>query len=189
MFEEDGCTRTSKCKLKTLLEPEVPSRTTDPYTSVIDGCAFLWVVSWPSKGATVSELCDIFKSQLLQHLEFGDFCLVFDRYEAISTKHHTRQIREKGYSRHFNLNLGHCATNQRSCIEQQWKQKEIDWTVFNRINNMRYTIWPSTTEQHHGYWSKPCSNWSLQQSHQMNNRFVIASWRSWCNTNSPSGFG
>ena len=107
MFEEDGSMRISKSKskLKTLLEVKVPSRTTSLYTYVIDGCAFLWVVSWPSKGATVSEFCDVFKSQLLHYLKFGNVYLVFDRYEAISIKHHTRQIREKGYSRQFNLSL------------------------------------------------------------------------------------
>ena len=73
----------------------------------------------------MSELCDIFKSQLLQHLEFGDVCLVFDRYEAISTKHHTRQIREKGYSRHFNLDLNTVLPNKEVVLDNNGNKKKL----------------------------------------------------------------
>ena len=56
LFDQSGDIRIDKAKsqLKRLLAIEVPSRNSiRPKLIVLDGCAILWVVHWPSKGKVI----------------------------------------------------------------------------------------------------------------------------------------
>ena len=61
---------------------------------VLDGCAILWVIQWPSntgkEKAQVKDFIDSFVSFILYKLQEADIYLVFDRYLDYSTKTSTR---------------------------------------------------------------------------------------------------
>ena len=72
-----------------------------PELVVIDGCAILWVVNWPTNGLvsdTIANYCDFVFLKLQSH----DIAVVFDRYHDFSIKSSTRVDRGKFYARtHF----------------------------------------------------------------------------------------
>ena len=56
MFDETGIMRlsTTKSTLKNKLQVEVPWRLThEPQATIMNGCAILWIINWPSKGTTM----------------------------------------------------------------------------------------------------------------------------------------
>ena len=85
LFDETGDIRSASGKsvLKNSLQIEVPIRGCTTDVIIIDGCALLWTIQWPSKGP-VSDLANaVYKyiqSKILDH----DVCLVFDRYNDYS---------------------------------------------------------------------------------------------------------
>ena len=67
MFEDNGDIRICKSKatLKNRLQVEVSSRFVEPADVIlIDGCAVLWVISWPSSSGTVE---DFLKNMVVYH--------------------------------------------------------------------------------------------------------------------------
>ena len=94
LFDESGAMRAqSKAVLKTKLQVEQSSRIQGvPDAVIIDGCAMLWTVHWPTSG-TVGEYVVNFMGSIKYHLERGDVYVVFDRYIANSTKQMTRSSR------------------------------------------------------------------------------------------------
>ena len=95
LFDESGSMRAqSKAVLKTKLQVEQSSRIQGvPDAVIIDGCAMLWTVHWPTSG-TVEEYVVSFMGSIKYHRrERGDVYLVFDRYIAKSTKQMTRSSR------------------------------------------------------------------------------------------------
>ena len=97
MFDDFGDMRIdkSKSKLKMSLAVELPSRRTGRADLVVlDGCAILWIVHWPSK-AKVSDFVSNFQSYVSQLLKASDVSLIFDRYYEYSIKSATRSERAK----------------------------------------------------------------------------------------------
>ena len=94
VFDESGAMRAqSKAVLKTKLQVEQSSRIQRvPDAVIIDGCAMLWTVHWPTSG-TVEEYVVNFMGSIKYHLERGDVYLVCDRYIGNSTKQITRSSR------------------------------------------------------------------------------------------------
>jgi len=108
MFEDNGDMRITKSKavLKQKLQVEV-SDTMFPADGaiIVDGCAMLWVIQWPSKG-TVEDYVQNLLSYLRDKLKICDTYLVFDRYYDNSIKKVTRTARAgKDASRRHQLNL------------------------------------------------------------------------------------
>ena len=101
MFDEDGLLRTckQKSKLMTTLKVEITARsaTNDADAIFLDGCAILWVVSWPDKG-TVEDYLNNFRRYLLKKSKIADMFLVFHRYYDESIKGLTRKYHDNGAS-------------------------------------------------------------------------------------------
>ena len=71
-----------------------------PEVTIIDGCALLWVISWPSQGV-VQDYIDNFIHYIKQKLAKGDVYL--DRYNEYSIKDAARCCREKTGSKKYKL--------------------------------------------------------------------------------------
>ena len=87
LFDESGGMRAqSKAVLKTKLQVEQSSRIQGvPDAVIIDGCAMLWTVDWPtSVRPTVEDYMINFMRTIKYHLQRCDVYLIFDRY--IKTK-------------------------------------------------------------------------------------------------------
>ena len=69
---------------------------------LLDGCAVLWVVPWPTSG-TVHDYIVRFRSYLHGHLAKNDVYLMFDRYIEGSTTEATRSGWDKGTSQVYTL--------------------------------------------------------------------------------------
>ena len=95
MFNDKGQMRISKSKstLKRKLQIEKSSRlATNPDTTIIDGCAILWIIHWPYMG-TLQDYVDNFVSYISTSTGQSDVHLVFDRYYDYSIKSGARQER------------------------------------------------------------------------------------------------
>ena len=83
----------SKSTLKNNLQVEMSARLQlPPDVIIVDGCALLWTVHWPSKG-TVQNLVDEFYKYIGEKLISSDVYLVFDHYYDYSIKSTTRKER------------------------------------------------------------------------------------------------
>ena len=82
----------SKADLKKITRVEVSARNVDRKDcTVLDGCAILWCIAWPTSSPTnqalVKDFVDFFKKYLQRQLSWGDGYLVFYRYIEFSTKY------------------------------------------------------------------------------------------------------
>ncbi len=106
MFDEHGHMREAKNKsqLKNSLQVESSSRLAgkDVNAIVLDGCAVLWVVPWPTVG-NVKDYLEKFRRYIFSKLKSCDTYLVFDRYKDGSIKESKRCARDKGASRTYKL--------------------------------------------------------------------------------------
>lgn len=94
LFDENGDLRSqAKATLLTKLQVEVSSRHISPPDAyIIDGCALLWTVRWPSNG-TVEDYVKNFLGSLRYYLQMCRVHLIFDRYIPNSTKGASRSNR------------------------------------------------------------------------------------------------
>ena len=100
MFSDDGKMRiaNSKSVLKNKMQVISSTRVAIPSDVVVlDGCAVLWCISWPSNG-TVQDFIESFWKYILAKLAFSDVYLIFDRYFEYSIKDDTRQNRSHRYN-------------------------------------------------------------------------------------------
>ena len=100
MFEPDGKMRLCKNKsdLKNTLKKEIPSRTAKaPDFVIIDGCAILWIIHWPTSG-TLSSYIKGFLKYVLDKVSQNDTALIFDRYNEYSIKSVIREARNVSQS-------------------------------------------------------------------------------------------
>jgi len=81
--------------LKKLLASLVSLRLIEaPDVKMIDGCAQLWYVNWPSSG-TIEGFLILFFQKLERYLNSCDIVLIFDRYFFYSTKDAARDERQR----------------------------------------------------------------------------------------------
>ncbi|KAG0712046.1 hypothetical protein GWK47_019290 [Chionoecetes opilio] len=95
MFEDNGDMRITKSKssLKQKLRLEQSSRILPaPETTVIDGCALLWIIRWPRHG-TIQNFVNSVLEYIFLKLEHSNVNIIFDRYYEYSTKTATRASR------------------------------------------------------------------------------------------------
>ncbi len=79
--------------LKTKLQVELTDRrSVPPDAIVLDGCAILWVVNWPTHGLVQDYIRNVV-NYVAGHLQIADTYLVFDRYYDDSIKENTRTSR------------------------------------------------------------------------------------------------
>ena len=119
MFDKAGDMRITKAKstLKTKLQVELTDHhSVPPDAIVLDGCAVLWIIRWPTHGLVkdyIKNLVDYIES----HLKAADTYLVFDRYLANSIKDTTRASRAgKNASRQHQLSLLTPLPPQKVCL-------------------------------------------------------------------------
>ena len=95
MFNMDGSPRICKSKsdLMTELKVTVPTRGKKPDLSIVDGCAVLWKIQWPSTNGTIQDFVKGFNKFIFDMLKNNDVLLVFDRYYDYSIKSVTRENR------------------------------------------------------------------------------------------------
>ena len=108
MFTDNGDMRISKTKsvLKRKLQVEQSSQIyQQSEVSVIDGCAILWVIHWPSNGV-VKDFVNGFIKFIFEKLSISNLYLVFDRYYDFSIKSGTRKGRAGSLAaRHHKIRL------------------------------------------------------------------------------------
>ena len=88
--------------MKKQLQVEVSSHVSDKLDGVIlDGCAILWVIHWPSDG-TVRHFIDGFNQYVVKKMSTcSHLHLIFDRYKDYSIKSKTRSSRAGAASREY----------------------------------------------------------------------------------------
>lgn len=95
LFNNSGDLRIAKTKstLKKKLKVDLSERTSmKPDVIIIDGCAILWCIYWPSHG-TVQDYVDNCWGYVSQRMHKSHVYLVFDRYYEYSIKSCTRKSR------------------------------------------------------------------------------------------------
>ena len=104
LFHDMGAMRmcSSKSELKNKSRVEISSRNAHQINcTILDGCAIMWIVPWPSssqtKAALVSDYVSAFKAYFKRQLEHGDVDLDFDKYMDFSTKSLARNERTTSY--------------------------------------------------------------------------------------------
>ena len=133
LFENSGDMRlcTSKADIKANTQVVVSERSRMKIDClVLDGCAILWIIQWPSstapKRAQIKDNVDSFKSYILQKLEETDVYLVFDRYIDFSTeKFHSSSKRCKRVQ-DLSVVLQQSSANSESGLEYSAKQKAVN---------------------------------------------------------------
>ena len=110
MFDDSGDMRlcSSKSDLKNKTQVAMTGNSIGSLDClVLDGCAILWVVQWPSSSlhqkALVKDFVDSFQSYILNKLQDTEVYLVFDRYIEYSTKGATRRARGAGGCKNYKL--------------------------------------------------------------------------------------
>ena len=119
MFDEKTQTMrltASKSTLKSSLQVETNIQNDVTDARVIDGCAVLWIVTWPSHG-TVEDYVRNFIGYLNRQLSIATTYIVFDRYRASSVKGVTRLQRAgQSVSRRHKLSLATPLPPQKICL-------------------------------------------------------------------------
>ena len=119
----------SKSILKNKLQVEQSAHATGQADAiVIDGCAILWVVHWPSKGS-VQYLVTNFVKYVKGKLKGGTKVhLIFNRYSEYSIKSGTRWSRKALVSREHQLCLNSPLPPQQVVLSQKTTTQLIDMT-------------------------------------------------------------
>ena len=121
----------SKADLKKSTKVDFSTRNTDFISSctVLDGCALLWTVAWPSSSATnpaiVRDYVDSFTNILKHRLKNGDVYLVFDRYIDFSTKYSARKARGPGGCRVFQLSSNSSLPPQEQVLKVPENKRQL----------------------------------------------------------------
>ena len=101
MFHINGNPRIIKNKsdLMNNLKVMVPTRGNKPDVTILDGCAILWKIKWPSTNGTILyDYVKGFENYVIQILKKNDTMLIFDRYYDYSIKSVTRENRNVAQS-------------------------------------------------------------------------------------------
>ena len=95
MFKTNGSPRICKAKSDFMngLKVTVPTRGTTPDMTIVDGCAVLWKIQWPSANGTVQDYVKGFHKFVYDMLKKNDVMIIFDRYYDYSIKSDTRKNR------------------------------------------------------------------------------------------------
>ena len=95
MFKTNGSPRICKAKsdLMNGLKVTVPTRIKTPDMTIVDGCAVLWKIQWPSANGTVQDFVKGFHKFVYDMLKKKDVMIIFGRYYDYSIKSVTRENR------------------------------------------------------------------------------------------------
>lgn len=121
------------CKSKADLKKStgvVVSRNMDGINcTILDGCAILWCIAWPTSSPTnqalVKDYVESFKQYLQHRLRWGDVYLVFDRYIEFSTKYSTRKARGPGGCKVFQLSANAPLPPQKQVLTVAENKKQL----------------------------------------------------------------
>ena len=95
MFKTNGSPRIRKAKsdLMNGLKVTVSTRGKTLDMTIVDGCAVLWKIQWPSAKGTVQDFVKGFHKFVYDMLKKNDVMIIFDRYYDYSIKSVTRENR------------------------------------------------------------------------------------------------
>ena len=127
LFDENGDMRSqTKATLRNQLKVEISNRRTSPPDAIIiDGCAYLWSVHWPTSG-TVETYIQNFVGSLQYHLQKCAVYLIFDRYPPATPKGYTRCNRSgKNVTRRHVLTLNTPLPPQKIVLNVTHNKKQL----------------------------------------------------------------
>ena len=140
LFDDSGEMRlcSSKAVLKTKTHVEMLGRNISSLEcQVLDGCAILWVIQWPSntgkEKAQVKDFIDSFVSFILYKMQEADIYLVFDRYLDYSTKTSTRQARGTGGCKTFQLLYASPLPTQTQVLNNSKNKKQLIALIVEKL--------------------------------------------------------
>ena len=95
MFEMDGTPRIIKKKsdIMNSIKAVVATRGRKHDVSILDGCAILWKIQWPTSSGTMKDYIKGFVNYITDFLKRNDVVLIFDRYYDYSIKSVIRENR------------------------------------------------------------------------------------------------
>ena len=147
LFSDSGVMRfsTSKSALKTEMKVEISSRVAqdDINVNVIDGCAFLWIPTWPAAG-NVQTYIDMFKQKISEKLCKFSVYLVFDRYNSVSIKDSTRLAR--GTGRVYQLTPSTPIPSQKAMLTVTGNKKQLIRLICDDLQDDKDLIQNKTHE-------------------------------------------
>ena len=128
----------SKADLKSKTQVPISGRYVDSLDClVLDGCAILWVVQWPSNSshqqAQVKDFVDSFESYILHRLQDKEVYLVFDRYLEYSTKSCTRQARGAGGCKTFQRTYSSPLPTQTQVLNNPKNKKQLIAIIVQKL--------------------------------------------------------
>ena len=120
----------SKADLKKITRVEVSTRNVDRKDcTVLDGCAILWCIAWPTSSPTnqalVKDFVESFKKCLQRQLSWGDVYPVFDRYTEFSTKYSACKSRGPGGCRVLQLSANGPLPPQKQVLTVSENKKQL----------------------------------------------------------------
>ena len=126
MFDDNGDMRvvTTKAVLKNKLQCVQTARAHHPSIIILDGCAVLWTIHWPTQG-TVQDYVVSFSSVIIRKLRECSVHLIFDRYYPYSIKSCTRTSRAGKASRHHQLSLDTPLPPQHVVLTVAYNKKQL----------------------------------------------------------------
>ena len=140
LFDDSGEMRlcSSKAVLKTKTHVEMLGRNISSLEcQVLDGCAILWVIQWPSntgkEKAQVKDFIDSFVSFILYKMQEADIYLIFDRYLDFSTKTFTRQARGTGGCKTFKLLYASPLPTQTQVLNNSKNKKQLIALIVEKL--------------------------------------------------------
>lgn len=136
LFYENGDMRTtSKAAMKNKIQIMSGVRNQEPPTVIIlDGCAILWTVPWPSAPAKVSVFITAAVTTILRRAHSASVLhVVFDRYYKLSTKSCCRTVRQKGTSRVYNLTENSPLPQQSVMLKVSENKEQLIKMIVHRL--------------------------------------------------------
>ena len=125
----------NKADLKNVLKVDVSARTQDnPDAVIVDGCAMLYAVYWPTDG-TVEDLLQSIKTYLKQYDEASTLYLIFDRYFEFSPKGGTRQSRAAKMMNNHELFPGAPLPAQKNVLGSYITKQKLILLIVEELKN------------------------------------------------------
>ena len=120
-----------------------------PGLTVIDGCAILWVIHWPSNGV-VKDFVNGFIKFIFEKLSISNLYLVFDRYYDFSIKSGTRKGRAGSLAaRHHKIRLDTPLPSQKAILNVTENKSQLTDIICEQLLDEVKLHQASNTSNHY----------------------------------------
>ena len=181
LFKENGEMRINgnKSDLKNALKVDISDKI-QPHTDVIiiDGCAMLYAVYWPTDG-TVADLILSIKGYINQYAGAPTIYLIFDRYYEFSPKSGTRQSRAGKFAQNHELFLTAPLPTQKNVLGSYSTKQNLILLIVDQLTNHYahqnstnfFITGPSATTQNHQ--GQSVERFDLRNTHEEADCIII----------------